>query len=310
MPAAGCTPRTISRRATGTEPHSQTGMATPDSATRGHLQRAAAAARSARTSVEGTNTSIAADTAAPSSTNGSASSAIDVPMTRNVCMRAASPTSPTRPPTITSASSARIAITSGRLTLPPPPRGWARRPQTPTTASESRPGSARPIALAGVVHRLRQLDGGHRPGDERRASSRAADAPDPSGAARRAPRTAASTTGGTGRSRARSPPSRHVECHRYGESTVAAPAGRFPVRAPRRRRPVVTEIVVIRPRLSVSSPGALQSPTAGGDRNPTTCRDQARSAVSWPSVRLRTAPMDVGVAFRRIRARCQLASQE
>jgi hypothetical protein len=35
MPAAGCTPRRISRRATGTEPHSHTGNARPPSAAHG-----------------------------------------------------------------------------------------------------------------------------------------------------------------------------------------------------------------------------------------------------------------------------------
>ena len=70
--AAGETPLRASRRATGTDPHSQTGKAMPASAAAGSCAARGSRARRANDDA-GTNTSIVAETSAPSATNGMAS---------------------------------------------------------------------------------------------------------------------------------------------------------------------------------------------------------------------------------------------
>src|SRR5215208_6385778 len=74
--AAGDSPFRASLRATGTEPHSHTGNATPASAAAGICAALGSDAIFAKDDA-GTNTSIAADIAAPIATNGIASISSD-----------------------------------------------------------------------------------------------------------------------------------------------------------------------------------------------------------------------------------------
>jgi len=69
--ADGVSPRAASRRATGTEPHSQMGKATPAMAAAGSWSALGSPASRSR-AVTGTKTSIAAEARAPSNTNGMA----------------------------------------------------------------------------------------------------------------------------------------------------------------------------------------------------------------------------------------------
>src|SRR5512145_3414030 len=74
--ALGASPFAASRRATGTEPHSQTGNATPAAAAAGSCRLRGSDAMRANADA-GTSTSIAADTVAPSRMNGIASTSRD-----------------------------------------------------------------------------------------------------------------------------------------------------------------------------------------------------------------------------------------
>ena len=74
--AAGDRPFRASLRATGTEPHSQTGKAIPANAAAGSCTARGSRAILANDDA-GTNTSIAAETSAPSATNGIASISSD-----------------------------------------------------------------------------------------------------------------------------------------------------------------------------------------------------------------------------------------
>jgi hypothetical protein len=83
IPAWGLRPRRMSRRATGTEPHSQTGMAKPAAAAAGTWS-----GRGSRPMREnacaGTNTAIRAEATAPSRMKGSASTTIETNTTPKV----------------------------------------------------------------------------------------------------------------------------------------------------------------------------------------------------------------------------------
>ena len=84
IPAPGSAPRAIRRRATGTEPHSQTGKAKPPSAAPGICS--ANGSREIQPSEPcGRKTAIAAEARAPTKMNGSASITIDVKISRKVC---------------------------------------------------------------------------------------------------------------------------------------------------------------------------------------------------------------------------------
>jgi hypothetical protein len=87
------------RRATGTEPHSQTGIAKPASAAAGTWAGAGSVARRANARA-GTNTAIAADAVAPIRMNGRASTTIDVKITPKVPITSLSATPPARARTI------------------------------------------------------------------------------------------------------------------------------------------------------------------------------------------------------------------
>ena len=81
--AEGSRPFVASRRATGTDPHSQIGIATPASAAAGSWRGLGSSA--SRSSVPiGTNTSMVAEASAPISTNGSAWISNEPRMMKNV----------------------------------------------------------------------------------------------------------------------------------------------------------------------------------------------------------------------------------
>jgi Predicted permease len=104
IPADGCSPRRISRRATGTEPHSQTGIAKPAAAAAGTCTGAGSRFSRAKDR-PGTQTAMAAAAVAPSRMNGSASTTIDVKMTPNVASVSLSAT-----PAVRARTTARAAL--------------------------------------------------------------------------------------------------------------------------------------------------------------------------------------------------------
>ena len=103
--AEGIRPRCISRRATGTEPHSQIGNASPASAAAGSCSGRGRSPSFSNTPI-GTNTSTSAAASAPSSTNGSAWISSEPKITKNVRTQAIRPGSPTL---TTSATATSIA---------------------------------------------------------------------------------------------------------------------------------------------------------------------------------------------------------
>ena len=85
--APGARPFEARRRATGTDPHSQTGNAMPAAAAAGSCIARGSLPILAK-AVEGTNTSIAAETAAPSRMNGIASTSSEPNTIRRFCSHA------------------------------------------------------------------------------------------------------------------------------------------------------------------------------------------------------------------------------
>jgi hypothetical protein len=83
IPACGLMPRRISRRATGTEPHSHTGMAKPAAAAAGTWSGCGRRPMLAKARA-GTNTAIRAEATAPIRMKGSASTTIEMKTTPNV----------------------------------------------------------------------------------------------------------------------------------------------------------------------------------------------------------------------------------
>src|ERR671923_59433 len=83
IPACGLRPRRMRRRATGTEPHSQTGMAKPAAAAAGTWSGRGSRPRRAN-ACAGTNTAIRAEATAPIRMKGSASTTIETKTTPKV----------------------------------------------------------------------------------------------------------------------------------------------------------------------------------------------------------------------------------
>src|SRR4051794_196217 len=111
IPAEGWTPRRIRRRATGTEPHSHTGIAKPASAAAGTCTGVGSWARRAKARA-GTNTAIAAEAAAPIRMNGRASTTIDVKITPKVPITSLSATPAERARTIAITAVQKAAATA------------------------------------------------------------------------------------------------------------------------------------------------------------------------------------------------------